>query len=438
MIAYISLLLAAAPGCSDDDKLVRSSPGGGGVASGGVGGAAGASGAAGTGGAPLPEISQLISLHPDSIYESEPHIAADGRGHLVAAWIALAPTPRVAYGVSADDGATWSVPRFAPDPGLPRAGDPAVAVDRDGRFFLAWLAFSGPAGATPNDGRVVVAQIDPQTAGAGPFRTVSDSSDATRSLDKPWIASTPSGVLIIAWVDLANSRTWVARSTDGGDNFETTVVQEGSQEFAPALCADPANDNVYLLTWRDQVYRSGDGGLSWKLAAGDPDDSGTPAPQMLSCAAKDGQLWVAYGDGTGSPGGPTSHPANQVHVVRSTDGGESFQENVTASGPLPPVGFLDHLNYMLVPHDDGILDLLYYVGEEGGPATLERSISRDGGLTFARRTHALPGTYTNSRSSQAWLGDYLGVAVSTHHYATFADNSGALGRSHIRFTRSAR
>src|SRR5262245_49193913 len=90
---------------------------------------------------------------------TEPHMATDGHGNLLVAWIG---SGAIGYSISHDDGVTFEAPRTLP-PGA--ASDPSVATDRAGSFYVTWL--DSPTA-------VFVNRIDAATGEAEPSVSVTD------------------------------------------------------------------------------------------------------------------------------------------------------------------------------------------------------------------------------------------------------------------------
>src|SRR5262245_36621987 len=65
-----------------------------------------------------PDASKYLSTGDNQILESETHVASDGNGNLVAAWIGIsAATSTNGYAISRDRGATWSHAAHIDSPG---------------------------------------------------------------------------------------------------------------------------------------------------------------------------------------------------------------------------------------------------------------------------------------------------------------------------------
>src|SRR5262249_55590125 len=120
-------------------------------------------------------------------YAVEPHVAIDRHGNVLAAWY---DDVGVSYALSNDDGMTFAPPRRIPPVSGQLAGDPTVATDGAGAFYVAWL--SGGKG-------VFVNRVDAATGVAG--LRVSASGPAT--VDKPWIAVDNRGRIAVAYTNTA-------------------------------------------------------------------------------------------------------------------------------------------------------------------------------------------------------------------------------------------
>jgi len=148
---------------------------------------AGTSSSSGSGGA-LPMNGPFTSKGSSS-YETQTSIAADGKGNLVAVWIAFQAdsSSSVGYAVSHDGGDTWTPPQYVASPGGRLVANPVVAADGQSRFHLAWLGFR--VDFTNPDEHVYLSRLDAGTETfPAPVVASDDGASATRDFDKPAIA----------------------------------------------------------------------------------------------------------------------------------------------------------------------------------------------------------------------------------------------------------
>lgn len=240
-------------------------------------------------------------------------LAADARsGRLFAAWLQSTPEATecilcfagtnlpIMLSRSDDGGRTWSDPVRVSDEGRARVGAPALAVDRDGNPAVLYVDF----GDDRWDWENLPGNFE------GTFSLV-----VTRSLDKG-----------VRW--------------EPGQVVDGDVVPPG--RFLVYLPVTPgfaiARNGDMLAVWGDArsgdpdvlLRRSGDGGRTWaspvrvnRGAVGD----GVPQDLPAVDVAPGGRVDVAYYDRTVDPRGPTA----DVVLSSSSDGGESFPENVRLS-----------------------------------------------------------------------------------------------------------
>src|SRR5262245_53208914 len=183
--------------------------------------------------APMPDAAidgpKFISQPAATIHEHEPMIAADGQGMVVGAWIGyFSNITTNGYAVSRDDGMTWARPGQIDSPGARGSGDPVVAADAAGNFYLSWIGFARDASGNPSDIHVYVAKLDRTSGQFGPPVEATDGTPG--NVDKPWITAIDGGsTLLVTWADLGTAQALMAAtSTDQGATFTRHVVRSGS------------------------------------------------------------------------------------------------------------------------------------------------------------------------------------------------------------------
>lgn len=162
---------------------------------------------------PSGEWGTAVRLDADADGEGrEPRLAGGAEGRVLAAWQGVhAGSPIVLAAVSADAGRTWLPDRPVSD----RAGAatlPAVAVDPDGRMFVAW--------EDRTDGERDLRLLRSTDSGASWEPSIRVDSDAAgrASSFHPALATPGSGVVLVLWWDDRNglSDLFVRRSSDAG------------------------------------------------------------------------------------------------------------------------------------------------------------------------------------------------------------------------------
>lgn len=413
--------------------------GGTGGTGGGTGGTGATGGEGGTGGGS--NLGPFTSKGASS-YETQTSLAADGKGGVVATWIALFAdnTSSIGYAVSRDGGDHWTPPAVIASPDGRLASNPVVVSDSQGRFSLAWLGFrvnNGP------DEHIYVSRLDDATETFGAPVVASDDGTSTQlDFDKPSLSVDATDALLLTWADF--SATWMggpaammfSRSTDGQTFPQVKIADDATFGNLAYVCVDTsqgasaplhlvhlgANGTVTLRTSTNQ-------GQTWQLKS-------TPASQVLfqdiTCAVKGQDLWVAYASGTAvfTPG--EDSPADQVEVMHSPDGGATFDAPVKASDGAAGQQYLFP---RLVRAGAGKLAVVYYQGVVDAPGELRLSTSTDG-KTWKSSPISSIGTFTVDRTIASWLGAYVGLAVpDATGLVSYAENSE--NKAHIGFAQIA-
>ena len=415
--------------------------GGAGGGNGGNGGAGGGSGGSSGNGGSGGALSGPISTGDGTTLETESTVAADGRGTVVAAWNAITVagsnvSELIGFAISHDDGDTWMPAHHVDAPGGRTGGDPVLAVDSSGTFFLAWMGFQFDTSGNITNGQIYLSRLDGDSFAAPTLV----STDGTPQIDKPWITVLHDDALLVTWGDLGQQTIRGARSTDHGATFVLSTVASGAFRDLAYPCVDASlagapisvafiNGGLGNGAAAVALSRSTDGGTTWSqpqtvVASG-------VVTADVDCAARGNELWLSYLAGTmdGSANGDNT-PGDAVRIVHAADGA-TFETPITVSAG--PAGSLYSLPEM-VRMGDGKLAVVYYQGQLAQATTLVRAYSTDGGATWTHADWTVAGTLTTSRERDDWLGDYLGLSSAAGNlYATFGDNTG--GRTHIRFAR---
>lgn len=429
----------SAAGSSSSSAAATTSQGSGGAGGEGTGGAGGEGGAGRGGGLS----GQPFTSKGESSYETQTSLAADGKGGLVAVWIAFFAdtTSGVGYSVSRDGGKSFTDPAVIQSPDGRLASNPVVVADSKGKFSLAWLGFR-PDFAMPDE-HVYVAQLDAKTETFGaPAVASDDGSQTTLDFDKPSIKVDASDDLLVTWADFSATAMGgpaalvLARSSDGATFTRSEITSDATFGNLAYLCLDTslgAGAPLYLVhlgaNGTVTLRTSTNKGQSWELRA-------TPASQVLfhdiTCAAKGDDVWVAYASGTAlfSPG--EDPPADAVYVMRSPDGGASFDPPVKVTdGPAGD----QYLFPQLARSPSGKLAVVYYQGVVDGPGNLMLASSANGSAWSASPVASI-GTFTVDRTIASWLGAYVGFAIPAEAgFTTYAENSE--NKAHVRFAEIA-
>lgn len=433
--------LAAASGCGGAGSTTSSSS-----TTGGTGGATSTTtsttGAGGTGGGAGGGAGAPFTSKGASSYEAQTSLAADGKGGVLASWIAFFTdgSSAIGYTVSRDGGETWTAPAYAKSPDGRLASNPVVAVDGQGRFSLAWLGFR-PDALTPDE-HVYVARLDAASETFGAPVVASDDGSATnRDFDKPALAVDANDNLLLTWADFTGASGGTppsltfARSIDGTSFTRTTVVADASFGNLAALCLDssagPAAP-LYLVHLGAgatvTLRRSVDQGKTWAPLA-------VPATsvvfQDITCAAHGSDLWITYASGTAVFSPSQDSPGDAVSVVHSATGGDAFDQPVTVSNGGAGAQYLFP---QIARSPAGDLLVAYYQGKVDGPVKLMVASSKTG-AAWTSAALGTAGNFTVDRTLASWLGDYLGLAsTAAGTFASYTENSA--GKAHVAFAKS--
>ena len=383
---------------------------------------------------------KFISQPSGTLHEHEPMIAAQN-GTVVGAWIGyFSNITTNGYAISHDDGVTWARPQQIDSPGARGSGDPVMAADAAGNFYLTWIGFLRDSQGNATDIHVYSATMP---AGATAFGTPVEVTDVTTAgkVDKNWVTVLGDGTLLVTWADLnqANYGLWAATSTDQGATFSRHQIFGGSYRNLLFPCSDPASASspVYAVASSGSggifIYKSVDDGVTWSAPAGNLVSGGTVFQDPTCAVLAPSDVWVLYpfGSAPTQPGFTT--PGDSVRLAHSTDGAATWATKITISDTASTDKYLLP---QMARSAAGHLHAVWYQGVVGSPATLVHAVSTDDGATWMRTAARMTGTFTTDRASASWLGDYIGIfAAGTGIYVDYGDNSSTNQRDHIDFVR---
>jgi hypothetical protein len=415
---------------------------------------AGPDGSADSGDAGVPGTTvDPLSSVAGSAGEHEPFVAVTPQGRVGVSFLSVLSTGigySVGYRISNDHGITWGAAALFPLP----AGDnvqanASVAAGDDENLYMAWAAEERTQTGRANE-HVFVAVSPPGSTTFGAPVEVTDPSVAVGVYDQPRVMVTHAGVVNVGFLqaspDLTTFLLQNARSADGKTWTRNAIAGPGATNSfrnEARFCRLQGAGRTYVVYDETDVAMingdiavavrsSDDDGMTWSapIAATDADEQYLDATANLGCVTAGDEVWIYYGLTTENLGGsqqgsPTLQPAlTRIRVAHSSDRGATIDRRAdvmdTAAAPrgMYPVLAVD---------DTGALDLSYYTGKaDNDPkAELRRTRSTDGS-TFAPTVPVFgPLTLETSRSSPAWIGDYVGGTVRDGEvYLVFTDNSG--------------
>jgi len=267
--------------------------------------------------------------------QTEVFMAARPDGLLFAGWVDNRQSPsRCGYSISKDGGLTWGKNFFAATQGTGRAfaGDPAVAIDDAGNLYAGCQDYaSGGLGTN----YVLLAHSKDDGATWSEFKRVNTS------LDKPWLAGSGDGTVLLSWLGNPGG---VKRSTDYGATWSTPIslgyINHGTTlTFAKGGLVHMAyNTNENTVTYR----RSVDNGVTFETARNLAKQG---MPCRSPCAPRSHPIVGADSDPTGQVVAVTwasrldhedAEEDDDVWVIVSKDAGKTFSEPMRVNDNMNP------------------------------------------------------------------------------------------------------
>lgn len=397
-----------------------------------------------------------VLLSQANDFAAEVQLAVDPTSkHIVVSWINFNQTSDgLAFATSTDDGASFSAPAYLPkNDGVSQssiASDPVVAVDTKGAFYVVWIGYDqDPMTQETTNMNVFVARSDD---GGSTFESVFRVTPLDEweigGIDKPWISASPvDGSVWITWqvTDFASgdSRIRMARTMDQGKTWTVpvTVNQNRSMFYRNlAMIRHDESGRAYVV-WTEvlqdalgdvdnRVYLQAFGkdgvavGSNVRVSAG----MDSPTFEDASIVARGDQVYVGFISGNASG-------AWDVRVAKSDDQGATFSPTVKVNDD---VSCATHFHHTLAIGADGQVHALWYDNRYlVGNVFYAHSTNAPGdALVFSPNTFANDASFefTTSRSSELWLGDYLGLTLlGSELYGVWTDPRDGLAA--IRFAK---
>jgi hypothetical protein len=272
------------------------------------------------------------------------------------------------------------------------------------------------------------------------------------------VAFDRNGVLLVSFVgseftDLIREQVprhvFLARSTDGGATFTTTMVfrapsdnQDRGHDKGATLAVDPSDPNYVYVGWRQgvststteklksNIAASSDGGKTFGPPVDVADEKGGDYPEPV--VGNDGTVHVIYwGRFYPPPPSDPARPVRPINYVGSTDHGRTFSKplvvdagNQSTGDPRPPVVAVDptakSTNIYMVWWSDsdpmnaatgfqGNLDIFFRRSSDNGKTWSERKTLNDDTGRSPKANHFDPGISVapNGRIDIAWLDGRL-------------------------------
>jgi hypothetical protein len=312
------------------------------------------------------------------------------------------------------------------------AADPMLVARGDTDVDLTWLAFkqNRAAGGDPYDMHVFRA-----SARAGHFGPPIEVSEGGAIYDKPFSIRGPKDRLMVLYrfATPSDGGFKLAVASDDGARFSRITVVHGAA-FVGALgsvCADAGGGRVFV-TYADPtagiVLRASDDGVSWPEGRETTVSKGEDhiALEGPLCFVRGDEVLVSYGISATPVDTGSSAILSAVVVARSDDRGKTFASRAFLRDEH---GFVMHPQ--LVREPSGVLEMAYFAGRSEGDADGAFRIMR---VSAPLRARALgsPVRFVSRRSDPAWVGDYIGLALTGDRlYVATIDN--ARGTPHVVF-----
>lgn len=404
---------------------------------------------------------EIISISPDSAYETDSSIAWSLAPDVVAvAWKAVTPAEGsfIGYAFSLDGGHTFLPPSSLGAPGGRSSGDPSLMADQDGNIYLAWLGFMPKAGGGVTDTHVYVAKALAGQADFGPPVEVSDPADvSTYATPRIVLTVDVHPLVTYAYAGPGGQGLLAARTADGGATWSrSTIVADPSSTVAydlPSPATDQWNGAVYVAhleriagTVSAHLRWSKDNGETW--APTDTTEVSQPGEPVAltspSCifsaifrpapAPSTFFVYMSYGLSHDPVDAGTAQKLFDIRFAASNDAGKSFPSNASM---LDQSAGLFALSPQLVGGQTGAMNLLYYAGKSAGDEAGSFRWARDPawyGSLLAPAIVKQPIAYQNNRADLRSVGETRGASGGKDRFfTTYVDN--ASGASHIAIHR---
>lgn len=353
--------------------------------------------------------------------------------------------------VSEDGGAIWR--GQVNGTGGNNGGDPAVAIDRNGRFFVGYIAV--------NDGQGVARSLD-----RGQIWTHIQAANprGANLLDKNhlWVdnssASPFAGNLYSAWTMFGgpnDGEIEITRSTDGGLTWSNPIVLSRnvnaiSHNQGVHIQTGP-NGEVYVIWAIYDAFPADETALGFAFSR-DGGATFEPARRILtsirgirnsgagkgirtasfpvlaadiSNSPQRGTLYAVWSN-RGTPGVNTGNDVDG-YMIKSTDNGATWANPMRINQDAPNFGKQHFFHWVTCDPANGNLSVIYYDDRNVSVFASETFVSnsRDGGATWsdmrvsdvAFQPAPIPGL------AVGYFGDYLGIAaLGGKVYPAWTDN----------------
>ncbi len=350
----------------------------------------------------------------------DPCVLFDSLGNLYFAHLSNPGTgwwiDRIVVQKSTDNGQTWNDGVGIGQNVQPQVQDKEwLAVDLSqspyrGNIYITWTEFDDYGSSSPSDSsRIRFSKSTDEGESWSNAITISDVSgdcidgDNTTEGAVPCVG--PNGEIYVSWAGPVG--LVFDKSTDGGDTWGTDIFVSdipGGWAFdipgisrcngMPITMCDisdsPYNGDIYIC-WSDQrngttdtdifLSKSTDGGATWSPVARVNDDN-TTRHQFFVWSTIDhstGHLWFVFYDRRNTTGSATD-----VYVVKSTDGGNTFENFKVSESSFTPTSSIFFGDYTNIAAWEGEIYPIWTRLHNGDRSTWTAPVSDSSTITIAQ------------------------------------------------------
>lgn len=227
-----------------------------------------------------PRSGDVLAPRSSAGSQFDPAVAIDTDGDYVVAWqgAVAGDSAGVAFQRFSRDGVALSASDSLPYGGAAAAAgeqsSPSVTIDPDGDFAVAWETYSYDSDAQTLNYEITLRPYSAAGAAQSEPQTITAAS-GTASVRAPALVTLPDGQLAVAWEYTAGpvSDTHIglairARLAQAPSTPLQVSPNAAAQRYGPALAVD--SSGMLIVTWGDSTTRSGDApvGLAARYVTG--------------------------------------------------------------------------------------------------------------------------------------------------------------------------